>query len=110
MVDTEFLRWLIHNKELKEKSARDVLSRCRRIERVVGIDLDDAVESDDTFIALLFLLKEKVSDFSSETAISRNVYAPLRRAARLYSEYRIGFAKPIRHKFLASRQVRDENK
>lgn len=40
-----FKKWLIEDMRYAGRSAKDVLSRCRRVERVLGINLNKAVKS-----------------------------------------------------------------
>jgi hypothetical protein len=38
-VDERFFQWLVNVRGLSEKPAKDILSRCRRIERTFGVEL-----------------------------------------------------------------------
>lgn len=86
--ESEFREWLGREKCLADKPAGDVISRCRRIERDMEVSLARACRSDRSFVQLLHDLKTRVEEYSSGP--SRNVYGPLRRAARLYSEFLVG--------------------
>jgi len=43
--ENTFKKWLIEEKQYNEYSARDVLSRCRRVEKVFNIKLSKTVKS-----------------------------------------------------------------
>jgi hypothetical protein len=86
----EFILWLRTKKRLGDKPARDVVSRCRRIERELDVSLARVCRSDRAFVELLHELKQKVGAYSQAAAETKNVYGPLRRAARLYSEFLVG--------------------
>lgn len=54
MDEQGFRAWLVDKKGMGEKSAGDVLSRCRRIEREFGISLNEIAISKLVFLARLF--------------------------------------------------------
>jgi hypothetical protein len=55
-LDEQFLEWLIKVRGLATRPARDVLSRCRRIERTLGVQLkrvaSTQASSDSTIIKI----------------------------------------------------------
>ncbi len=53
MRDPEFIDWLLSDLEISRKAAKDAASRCRRIERDFGIDLDQSVRSQASWDKLL---------------------------------------------------------
>lgn len=72
---SEFLTWLLENKNMSIRSARDVISRLKRVLLIIHCD-----ELDDTSIHLL----NTKSDFLD---LSISVKSQLRRAASLYIEF-----------------------
>ncbi|PIE75408.1 MAG: DNA (cytosine-5-)-methyltransferase [Deltaproteobacteria bacterium] len=75
--DASFKNWLIENKKLTPRSAKDVLSRLKRVSKYVNVKM----EVDD--LDLINLL-EKNSEFSR---LSRYVRPQMRRALVLYREF-----------------------
>ena len=70
-----FCQWLKNDKNMTERSARDVVSRCKRIQKITGIDaLENCTES--RLIGC--------EDFS---ACSMFIKSQLKRALFLYDEF-----------------------
>lgn len=72
---TGFYNWLINEKKLSVRSAKDVLSRCRRICSFLSISKFDANTSND------------LNDNMSFIAQSMFIKSQLRRAVSLWNEY-----------------------
>ena len=75
MGSTELLEWLINEKNMSIRSAKDVISRCGRVCRMLNIDSIDSdtlenLQSNDTF--------EESSMF---------IKSQLKRAVTLYNEF-----------------------
>ena len=77
VLNEKFKEWLIQNKKMKPRSARDVLSRAKRVSSYVNIKLD--IDDND-----LVNLLEKNSEFSK---LSKFVRPQMRRALILYREF-----------------------
>lgn len=89
IVDTDkFLLWLAKKKGFGEKAAKDVVSRCNRIERILNLSLDDEVNSSKGLGDLLERIKSQAPDNIREGSEKRFVIPQLRRAAKLYAEYK----------------------
>ena len=84
--EDEFRSWLINDRELGPKPAADVLSRCRRAERMVDSSIDSRARSDGEFVRLM----AEVSDAVLEDGGNVYTTASLRHALRLYSEFLVG--------------------
>ncbi|MDR1218695.1 MAG: hypothetical protein LBK73_03690 [Treponema sp.] len=76
--DAKFSEWLITRKKFGDKTARDVLSRINRINGFMDADASEPVEK------MLYTL----SVVPAFKALSLSVRSQLRRAMRLYKEYR----------------------
>jgi DNA (cytosine-5)-methyltransferase 1 len=73
-----FCQWLKSDKKMTERSARDVVSRCKRIQKITEVDtLDECTET--TLI--------ECEDFDK---CSMFIKSQLKRALSLYSEYMRG--------------------
>lgn len=72
---SSFLDWLVLNRNMKKRSAKDVVSRCKRIVSMLSSD-----EIDSTTISRLNADKT----FSEKSVFIRS---QLRRAATLYVEF-----------------------
>ncbi|MBI5182434.1 MAG: hypothetical protein HZA06_05945 [Nitrospirae bacterium] len=82
-----FIEWLIEFKHMGSKSARDVVSRCGRVEKIFGISFQDSlVNLEDVELVLRRLELESGSYLHAST---KSIYAVavLKRAVRLYYEY-----------------------
>lgn len=73
--DVKFLDYLVNEKKLNQRSAKDVISRCKRVEKIVGSEEIDNSTMDQ------LLLEE---DFSN---CSMFVKSQLKRCVSLYQEY-----------------------
>lgn len=79
--------WLISEKNFGKKSAGDVVSRCRRIERILEISLDISVDTPEGLDHIATRLKGESSTYLKPHVNKVYAVAVLRRAATLYSEY-----------------------
>lgn len=75
MISNELVEWLVEEKKMSIRSAKDVLSRCGRICRMLDIDVID----DNTFNQLI------VSDKYNECSMF--IKSQLKRTVTLYSEF-----------------------
>lgn len=75
--DENFKEWLMQNKKMKHRSARDVISRVKRVSKYVNVKMN--VDDSD-----LVNLLEKNSEFSK---LSKFVRPQMRRALILYREF-----------------------
>ena len=72
--EQEFFEYLTRKREMTNKAARDVTSRCRRIERTLGISLEVEVADDGLFAAMMWRLKSEVAAIGGESAVPNTVY------------------------------------
>lgn len=79
--------WLQEEKNMQTKSARDVVSRCKRVERELNISLDEKLGEVDGIDVVITNLDTASSSFLSPKVKKVYALAVLRRAVRLYSEY-----------------------
>jgi hypothetical protein len=87
-MDAEFQRWLVSEKGLGEKSARDVLSRCRRIERTFAVSLDTIVQSRKAVEELSERLSSESGSYLKPSTNPAYGVPVVRRAMMLYAEYK----------------------
>lgn len=87
MDETGLKNWLISEKNFGKKSAGDVVSRCRRIERILEISLDTSANTPEDLHHVATRLKEESSTYLKPDVNKVYAVAVLRRAATLYSEY-----------------------
>ncbi len=73
---TEWLEWLENNKSFSNKAARDVISRLKRVQHLIG---EESIPKD----AILRLATSK--EFNQ---LSMCIKSQLRRAVRLYFEFK----------------------
>ena len=89
--EVEFRSWLLTVYELQPKSACDVLSRCRRIERDFDISLDDTLRTHEGFSSLILKIKDSYTpELTSSKSKPYSITGTLIRACRLYCEFRFG--------------------
>jgi len=79
MIQDDFKNWLLTNKKISTKSAADVLSRLSRAKAIVGVEIDN-IPIDEI---LMYLARQ--SEFGT---LSVSVKSQLRRALKLYDEFR----------------------
>lgn len=75
MSDLEFYNWLVETKQLSNRSAKDVISRCKRIKNILHMDSLDIFSCEQ-------LLES--DDFKS---LSMFIKSQLKRALALWNEY-----------------------
>lgn len=91
MDNDNFYQWLVTKKDFGNKSARDVLSRCHRVENMFNIILDDYVNSG---LEKILQRIKKEACLSLKQGINQiAIISQLRRAVTLYSEYKKSFKK-----------------
>ncbi len=79
--------WLINKKEFQKKSARDVISRCKRVERIFDISLDTTLKSQADVNELIDRLRAESSSYLAPEVKKVYAVSVLRRAVKLYAEY-----------------------
>lgn len=81
----KFRKWLITSAGVSSKSASDCISRCRRVEKELRIDLKDSVSSVDRYKLLMKKVKgytESRSDsYRSKYAFTATLHAACRKYA-----------------------------
>ena len=87
MIEKEFLYWLKERKRLKKKSAGDVISRCKRIERTFEIELDSTLKNQKGYNTLYKKLMDKSDLYLKKGSNKATAVAVLRRAAKHYFEF-----------------------
>lgn len=75
MSDLEFYNWLVEAKQLSNRSAKDVISRCKRIKNILHTDSLDIFSSEQLLEA---------DDFKN---LSMFIKSQLKRALALWKEY-----------------------
>jgi hypothetical protein len=88
MNDDGFRQWLTKSKNMPDKQARDVVSRCNRIERVFNVSLDDVVRSQRKLETLLERTSVEADNYLKAGANQLTASSQLRTAARKYAEYK----------------------
>lgn len=78
MSDLEFYNWLVETKQLSNRSAKDVISRCKRIKNILHTDSLDVFSCEQ-------LLES--DDFKN---LSMFIKSQLKRALALWNEYSEG--------------------
>jgi hypothetical protein len=87
MIDEHFKDWLVKN-GMGNKSANDVLSRCRRIEKVLELSLNTSVKNTKDAEKIATMIREKQSKFFGAKTKTVYAVAVVVRAVNLYGEYR----------------------
>ena len=83
MTSTEqFRAWLLKNKSFQAKSAGDVISRFRHVEKVLDISLERTVTSAKELDEVLQSLNQQRGNYLTFSSVPS-----LRRAVRLYYEF-----------------------
>ncbi len=87
-MNEDFKKWLRREKCLQERSAGSVLSRCRRVERLLGITLDSIVHRPEAVDDVKEWLRREAPSYLQPDAIYwSSSIASLRQAVTLYVEY-----------------------
>ena len=80
--------WLIDTKGFQKKSARDIVSRCKRVEKIFSISLDVTLQSKADIDGLIDRLGTESSSYLAPEVKKVYAVSVLRRAVKLYAEYR----------------------
>jgi hypothetical protein len=88
MDDQGFENWLRTEKRLGAKTCKDVVSRCKRVERALGISLDRTLTSPGRCAKVCDRLNEEVRSFVRAGAQPKHATTALRHATRLYAAYK----------------------
>jgi hypothetical protein len=87
----DFVQWLARKTTLSQKAAGDAASRCRRVEKIFNIKLDDAIKNEGGFKKVcLRLEKEKnsyVNKRMNERVAKYIAKSSLVRAVKLYHQF-----------------------
>jgi hypothetical protein len=83
----KFRAWLLEKKKFNDKLTSDAVSRCRRVERLTEVSLDDAVKSARRLDALFDEVIEKTLNSLSPKYKNRRPYNQLLHAVRLYARF-----------------------
>lgn len=88
MIDEgKFVNWLVQNKKFGAKSAKDVKSRCHRVERIFNISLDEELIKPHGLEYINNRLIEEQQDYLKPETNVVYATAVLKRAVTLYAEY-----------------------
>jgi len=87
MDDKSFGEWLIRKRRYGPQSARDMQSRCRRIERIFRCDLDRVLQSPTAYESYHHRLMEKADQILGPRTNRRYAIGSLRTALKLYVEF-----------------------
>lgn len=87
MVKDNFREWLICKKAYSPRPARDMLSRCKRVERIFDISLAKSIKTEKDLDELLHRLKNDAHSYLKAGASHTTSVSILRTAVRLYHEY-----------------------
>ena len=85
MNENKFKEWLINDMGKDLRQAGDILSRCRRVERVLDISLDGATASEDKFSAMMERLAAEANNYLKPGSNRITALGQLRSAARLHA-------------------------
>lgn len=88
-MDNQFKNWLVETKGFGKKSAGDVLSRCRRIEKTFGVSLDKIIHLESEVRNLHQRLQEESGSYLKPDTNPVYGVSVVRRALSLYTEYKL---------------------
>jgi hypothetical protein len=84
----EFEAWLTEQMSYSRVSAKDCCSRCKRIEKVLGIDLEFAVSSAREYEKLSDAINQYSIEISKTKESAYTLSGTLRRAAKCFAMYK----------------------
>jgi hypothetical protein len=87
MVGNDFVGWVIEKVKCSPKTARDAASRCRRVERLLNVKLDDAIRNESGFKTIRARLEKEKSLYIKRAMNERVAKATLVRAVKLYHQF-----------------------
>jgi hypothetical protein len=87
-METNFKEWLIKNNEMKLRSASDVICRCGRVERILGIDLQKSIKTQADINKVLGRLTAEKKSYLSPKTKPYNIPCSLRRSIKLYGKFK----------------------
>jgi DNA (cytosine-5)-methyltransferase 1 len=87
--ESKFRRWLMAS-GINDKTARDIVSRCKRIQRIYEINLADTVNNSKNYLDVMKSLGDDVRTYSNSERPAYHIYGALRHALAKYSRFRKG--------------------
>ncbi len=91
-----FRSWLVDSRGVSKRVAGDIISRCRRIQKVTGVDLSEAVVRKSSFDLLMDNLDEFILETTENIQRRQTLAGSLRYATRLYAKFLAG-TKPSKY-------------
>ena len=82
-----FLAWLHRRKPIGHKTAKDTVSRCKRVESIFDMSLESTVNSDDKLEKVCQRIRNEVGSYSRPGVKQKHLWTSLNLATRLYAEY-----------------------
>lgn len=87
MRDEPFNEWLASERGYSDRAARDVVSRCRRIEKILGTSLDRSVRSATGRDTILERLRADADQYLRPGSNKTTAVGILLSAVRLYHDF-----------------------
>ena len=87
MIDNDFVEWVIKKIKCSQKTARDAASRCRRVEKLFNVRLDNAVRTQKGFEMIRQSLKKEMNSYVKPGTNKWAAKGTLTRAVKLYHQF-----------------------
>jgi hypothetical protein len=87
MLDDKLRQWLITEARYAARSAKDVLSRCRRVERIFNVNLDKAVKTQDGLEKIMNRLQNESGSYLKPKVNRMLSVSIMKTAVKLYHRF-----------------------
>ena len=84
-----FLSWLMQERSISERAARDCFSRCKRVESELNLDLSIDISTVSTYAETMLSIREYAYNLpASNKVATQNLAGGLRGAVKKYAEFK----------------------
>ena len=84
-----FLSWLMQERSISERAARDCFSRCKRVESKLNLDLSKDISTVSTYAKTMLSIRDYAYTFpTSNEVATKNLSSGLRGAVKKYAEFK----------------------
>lgn len=83
-----FTEWLVNDGQLSRKAASDCVSRCKRVETELHVDLVDATATEASYLSLMEAIQQYAQKKSKTKPSAYSMTGTLRAACKKYAQFK----------------------
>lgn len=82
-----FRMWLLESRSISRRVSSNYISRCKRVQKELSIDLNNSVRGENKFIDIMIKIQEFAIKKADSKEAAYNLAGSLRLAVKRYAEY-----------------------